>query len=135
MPLLQWTQDMSVNIVEIDNQHKKLVNLINLLHDSMKEGKGREALKTVLEDLANYTVYHFETEEKLFRTHAYPEYVHHKKEHDDLTKQVLAIKTEYEGGKSNLTIDLMNFLKNWLNHHILNSDKRYSSYLNTKGVH
>lgn len=134
MSLFQWSPDLSVNIVEIDNQHKKLIDLINLLHDSMRMGKGREIMGKVLKDLTEYTVYHFNTEERLFEKHGYTEASRHKREHDDLTKQVMDIKAKFEGGETSITIEVMNFLKEWLNNHIRQSDKRYSSYLNSKGV-
>ena len=134
MPLFQWSQNLSVNIKEIDNQHKKLVELINLLHDSMKSGKGKDVMGKILTDLTNYTVYHFGTEEKLFQQYGYSEYSKHKKEHDDLTKQVLEIKAKFESGNTSITIEVMNFLKDWLSKHILYTDKRYSGFLNAKGV-
>ncbi len=134
MPLFQWSQDMSVNITEIDNQHKKLVDLINLLHDSMKSGKGKDVLGKLLNELTDYTVNHFGTEEKLFQKYGYPEYARHKKDHDDLTKQVIDIKTKLEGGATILTVEVMNFLKDWLNNHILHADKKYTAFLNAKGV-
>jgi len=134
MPILRWTQDLSVKIIEIDNQHKELVNLINILHDSMKERKEKDALRKVLNDLVDYTVYHFETEERLFRKYDYPDYLSHKKEHDDLIKRVLKISREYERDKVVVTLDLISFLEKWLDNHIINVDKKYISFLNSKGV-
>ena len=134
MPLFQWTPELSVNVKEIDNQHKQLVNLINLLHDSMKSGKGKDVMGKVLNDLTDYTVYHFGTEERLFQKYGYIEYPQHKKEHDDLTKQVLDVKSKFEVGQTTVTIEVMNFLKDWLNNHIKHSDKKYSAFLNSKGV-
>ncbi len=134
MPLFQWTPELSVNVKEIDNQHKQLVNLINLLHDSMKSGKGKDVMGKVLNDLTDYTVYHFGTEERLFQKYGYIEYPQHKKEHDDLTKQVLDVKSKFEAGQTTVTIEVMNFLKDWLNKHIKHSDKKYSAFLNSKGV-
>ena len=134
MPVLRWTQDLSVKIAEIDNQHKELVNLINILHDSMKEEKGKDALRKALNDLVDYTVYHFETEERLFRKYDYPDYLSHKKEHDDLIKQVLKLTREYERDEVVITADLLSFLEKWLDNHIINVDKKYTSFLNSKGV-
>ncbi len=134
MPLFQWTPELSVNVKEIDNQHRKLVDLINLLHDSMKSGKGKDVMGKVLNDLADYTVYHFGTEERLFQKYGYIEYPQHKKEHDELTKQALDVKSKFEAGQTTVTIEVMNFLKDWLNHHIRYSDKKYSAFLNSKGV-
>lgn len=134
MPLFQWSENLSVNIAEIDAQHKKLVELINLLHDSMREGKGKDVMGKILNDLTDYTVYHFSTEEKLFEKYAYPESSRHKKEHENLTKQVLEIKGKFAEGKAVITMEVMNFLKDWLNNHIMQVDKKYSAFLNAKGV-
>ena len=134
MPLFEWSQELSVKIKKIDEQHKKLVDLINLLHDSMKEGKGRDVMGKVLTDLAEYTRYHFQTEEMLFEKYAYPGYLPHKREHDNLTDQVNELKAKFEQGDTVITMELMGFLKTWLNHHILESDQRYSLFLNSKGV-
>ncbi|HUI30475.1 MAG TPA: bacteriohemerythrin [Candidatus Acidoferrales bacterium] len=134
MPFIEWSQDLSVNIDEIDDQHRKLVDLINLLYDSMKEGKGKDELGKILNDLADNTVHHFETEEKLLQKYDYPEYASHKKEHDDLARQVSIIKAQYEKGNTTISIEMLGFLKSWLNNHILTSDKKYSTFLIVRGV-
>lgn len=135
MPIIEWTQKLSVSVEELDRQHKKLVNLINQLHDSMKVGKGRDVLGSILNDLTDYTVYHFEAEEKLLLENAYPSYALHKKEHDDLRSQVKEIKTKFDQGDTALTVEFMGFLKDWLNNHIMQADKKYADFLNSKGIH
>lgn len=134
MPLFEWSPDLSVNIKEIDAQHKKLIDILNLLHDSMRTGRGKDVMGKVLKDLTDYTVYHFNTEERLFEKHGYPEYRMHKRQHDDLTEQVVEIKKKFEAGQVAITVELMTFLKNWLNDHIRQSDKKYGAFLNSKGV-
>lgn len=134
MPIIQWNQSFSVNINNIDNQHMKIVELINNLHDRMKEGKGKEALSTILNELTVYTVYHFKTEEELFRKHKYPDTDAHVLEHSNLVQQVVQLKSDFESGKALLTMDVMNFLKDWLSRHIAGSDKAYTAFLNSRGV-
>lgn len=134
MALMVWDKSFSVNIREIDAQHQKLIGLINDLHEAMKLGKAKDVMGKVLMELTNYTVYHFGTEEKLFRTHGYPEAAQHKREHDLLTKQVLDIKAKFDQGKVGVTIEVMAFLKEWLSHHIMESDRKYTAFLNGKGV-
>jgi hemerythrin len=73
MELIKWKDVFSVKVSEVDNQHKKLIGLINQLYDAMRVGKGREVLGSVLTELVNYTIYHFSTEERLFREYGYPE--------------------------------------------------------------
>lgn len=134
MALIQWNSTLSVNINQIDNQHMKLVELVNTLHDRMKEGKGKAALSGILNELTNYTVYHFKTEEDLFRKYNYPQTDAHLKEHDALVQQVVKLKADFDNGKSVLTLDVMNFLKDWLTLHIMGNDKAYTPFLKSQGI-
>jgi len=134
MALITWNENFSINIAEIDSQHKKLIELINELHEAMKVAKGKDVMGNILSELVNYTVYHFGTEEKLFQKHGYPEFVSHKKRHDDLTKQVKDTADKFNKGGNIITVDVMNFLKDWLQNHILTVDKRYAPFLSSKGV-
>jgi hemerythrin len=134
MALMTWNNGLSVNIKEIDVQHKKLIELINQLHGAMGEGKGKEASGKILSDLIYYTVSHFTYEEKLFKQYGYSEYEAHRKEHEDLTSQVKDFKSQFDKGTLGLTLKLMTFLKDWLNKHILGTDKKYVAFLNSKGV-
>jgi hemerythrin len=134
MALITWNETLEVNIKKIDDQHKRLIELINILHDSMKAGKGNELIGPILSDLLSYTAFHFATEEKLFQEYAYPEFLRHKKEHDDLANKVKAFGNDFRSGKISVTIDVMHFLRDWLRSHILGSDKKYGPFLNNKGV-
>jgi len=134
MALITWNESYSVKVREIDNQHKKLISLINELHDKMKEGKGKEILGKVLAGLVDYTVFHFAYEEKLFANHNYPEAKIHTRQHNDLLNQVKDYVQKLESGESISAVDLMNFLKEWLVKHIMDTDKKYSAFLNAKGI-
>lgn len=134
MALFSWSNEYSVNIKEIDEQHKVLINLINELHDKMKIGKAKEILGGILDELVDYTIYHFKHEENLFTSHGYPDSDLHKTVHKGLVKQVKDLKNDFESGKTILSMDIMNFLKGWLGNHIQGTDKKYSSYLNSQGV-
>lgn len=136
MPLMAWNNNLSVGIAVIDEDHKKLVAMVNELYDAVQGGHGKEALGKILDGLINYTVLHFAREEKFFLETGYPDAIAHKKEHADLTKQVLDVQTKYKSGAtSTLSLEVMNFLKNWLVKHIQGSDKKYGPYLNAKGIH
>lgn len=134
MALINWNETYSVKVKEIDAQHKKLVEIINELHEKMKEGKGKQIIEKLLTDLLDYTVFHFSFEEKLLNTHSYPDYKIHVKLHSDLIDEVKSFRKKYEGGNAMLSLELMDFLKRWLVEHILNSDKQYSTHLNASGV-
>ena len=133
--LFTWNDSFSVNIGVIDMQHKKLVSMVNELHQAMVEGSGKDKLGNILSNLINYTRDHFTTEERLMHTHAYPDFLAHKSEHDHLTEKVMDLQRGFRSNEVGLTIEVMEFLKDWLRDHILGYDKKYSPFLNAKGVH
>jgi len=134
MCLIKWNKFYAVNIKELDDQHKKLIDLINQMYSAMKAGKGKEALSTVLTELVRYTVYHFETEERILLQYGYAEYEAHKGMHDDLTRRTNELKNQLDRGNNLIMMDVMLFLSNWLNIHILEVDKKYGPYLISKGI-
>jgi hemerythrin len=124
MPILQWNQSVSVNDADIDGQHKKLIDMINNLHDSMGQGKGKETLGSVLDGLIDYTKIHFTFEENRMKKENYIGYLAHKGEHDRFTKKVVDLQNQFHGGKFSLTIEVSTFLKDWLVNHIQVIDKK-----------
>lgn len=134
MALINWNDSFSVNVAVIDKQHKELIAMINELNDAMKEGKGRDVAGKIVNNLAIYTATHFRTEEDLFAKFGYPGSDSHKKEHAAFVKKVAEFKEGYEKGRLSLTTEVMNFLSDWLKHHIMGTDKKYSQFFSDKGV-
>jgi len=134
MALFQWDSSFSVNVAEIDKQHQKLVGMINDLNDAMKQGKGKDALANIIGELFNYAGSHFATEEGYFDKFGYPAAASHKLEHTNFVKKVSEFKNGFDSGQLALTIEVMNFLKDWLKGHIQGIDKKYSSFFNEKGL-
>ena len=133
MALLTWSSKFSVEVKQLDDQHKKLIDIVNRLHDAMRIGKGKEAMAEVLNSLLTYTKEHFATEEQLMKAHSYPGYATHKQEHNQLVMQVLDVQKGMQEGVV-LTHQVMNFLKNWLQNHIQGTDKKYGPFFNRKGL-
>ncbi len=134
MALLTWNETYSVKIKKFDDQHRKLIDLINQLHDAMLVGKGKDVMGSVLNSLVDYTKTHFAAEETLMKLHGYPDYEQHKKEHNVLVMQVLDVQRQLREGKTPITQAIMFFLKEWLQQHIQGNDKKYGPCLNGKGV-
>ena len=134
MPLIQWDDSLKVNVMIFDQQHQKLVGMINELYDAMKEGRSKEVLGKILDGLVDYTITHFTMEEKVMEQHKYPAYTKQKREHENLTTSVRILQEKFKGGKMSVSIDTLSFLKSWLTDHIKGSDKAYGPYLNSKGV-
>ncbi|KAF0118367.1 MAG: hemerythrin family protein [Rhodospirillaceae bacterium] len=135
MSLMTWNDSLSVGITVIDDDHKKLVAMVNDLYDSMQVGRSKEATGRVLQGLIDYTLTHFAREERFFAETGYPASTTHKREHEDLTRQVIDVQKKYSSGSSSiLSVQLMGFLKNWLLNHIQGSDKAYAPHLLSKGI-
>lgn len=134
MPYFEWKENYSVGVKEMDKQHKILIDIINKLYEAMKIGKGSTEIGPIIDEMVNYTKYHFESEEKLMTTHGYPGLLHQKGEHKAFTSRAIDYQTQVRSGKVSMTIEVMNFLKDWLLNHILVNDMKYSKFFADKGV-
>jgi hemerythrin-like metal-binding protein len=134
MLAINWNERYSVDIAEIDKQHQKLFALINQLSESMKAGKTAASIGKIFVELVNYTDQHFKFEEDLFKKHGYLGAPSHLKHHNDLREKALALKAKQESGSLIVTVELLKFLVEWVNKHILEEDKQYSAFLLSKGV-
>jgi len=134
MALITWSDTLSVKVKQFDDQHKKLVDMVNQLFDAMKTGKGNQVMGDILKQLIAYTQTHFAAEERLLKQYAYPDFEAHKKEHNALVMQVLDLQKQFQEGKPVLTQNIMTFLRDWLSRHIQGDDKKYGIFLNGKGV-
>lgn len=134
MAFFQWNDQLSVKIAQIDMQHKKLVDMVNEMFEAMQAGKGKDVLGKILAELIQYTRTHFATEERLMQTHGYQDFAAHKKEHDDLAKQVLDLESKFKAGEPVMSSSVGTFLKGWLVNHIKGTDMKYAPFLNSKGV-
>jgi hemerythrin len=134
MALIDWNDGLSVKVSEIDLQHKKLIVLINELNEAMKQGKGLDSVGKIVDNLISYTATHFQTEEKYFAKFGYPDADAHKKEHTAFVQKVTDFKVGFEKRKLSLTIEVMNFMSDWLRKHIKGTDKKYTQLFNEKGL-
>jgi hemerythrin len=134
MDLIKWDDSLSVHVAIIDQQHQNLISMINDLHGAMKLGKGKDVLGKIVIGLINYTAIHFKTEEDYFSKFGYAEADSHIKEHVAFVRKVSEFKDGFEKGKLSVSIDVLNFLSDWLQNHIKGTDKKYSQFFNEKGL-
>lgn len=131
MPLMQWEPRYSVGVSAMDEQHQKFFGILNRMHDAMLNGKGRDVQQAVLTELVAYTRTHFLTEELMLKTRKYPKFAEHKEKHMAFTKRVQDLEARMLGGAPVLTMEVMDFLKDWLKGHILAEDTKYGEFLRT----
>ena len=125
MDMISWLENYSVNNFLLDAQHKKLVSIINMLHSAMKEGQAKNMLEIILDDLILYTNEHFRTEERMMMNANFPGLKEHRIAHEKLNDKVLEFQKRFRENEVLISMDLMNFLKNWLINHIEITDKKY----------
>ncbi len=131
---LAWNDQYSVRVHELDEQHKKLIAMVQTLHNAMREGRGKQELNKIFADLVAYTASHFASEERLMKQHGYPDYQAHHEIHTKMTNKAMSLQKDFQAGKTGITLDTMKFLEDWVSKHILVTDRKYGSFFNGKGV-
>jgi len=128
--IVTWDEAYSVGFELIDNQHKKLVGMVNALFTGCKQGAVAAdiAYVRVIDKALEYAKTHFSDEEKYMRQADYPKLREHKKQHEKFVKEILKSVKIFEKGNT-APIEMAMFLKNWLLNHIAVSDKQYAPYL------
>jgi hemerythrin-like metal-binding protein len=130
--MFQWNADYAVGIRQVDQEHQQLFMLAERLHRAMLEGNGKAILVNLLSRLVDYTCYHFVHEEQLMERIHYPGYRQHQQEHKDLRSRVREMQDRTASGEVTMTIDVAQFLMEWVKHHIIASDRRIGNYMTTR---
>ncbi len=134
MALLDWTPAFELGVEQMDRQHKQLVKILNELHQAMLAGSQPRDLSRVMEELVLYTKYHFGTEERLMAEAAYPSLALHKQKHQALTRKAEEYASEVLKGRSTISLSILQFLKDWLNTHMLGTDKAFAEFVKARRV-
>jgi hemerythrin len=134
MPLVVWSEKLSVGVKAVDDQHTVLFDTINELHAAMMKGQARTIVGELLCKLLLYTRNHFSDEEKMLEDANYPGLAVHQIKHRALTKQVEEYIARFQKGDLTLSNELASFLSDWLKTHIQSVDQSYGPYMNEHGV-
>ena len=127
---------VSVRIKAMNDYHKKLIDIINELHNGVSSECTDRVLRKILSEFTVYTKHHFTEEEDLMSKYDYPELSSHKEEHDKLIETLQDLQQQFDERKGELLIILkmQNFLRCGLINHVIGLDKKYEIYLNSKGI-
>ncbi|MFH1279838.1 MAG: bacteriohemerythrin [Candidatus Eisenbacteria bacterium] len=134
MAYIQWDNSLSVGVKRIDDQHRRLIDMINDLDASVNQVWEEEAVNETLTGLFDYVQEHFRTEENLFDEHGYPEGDAHKKEHKAFVGRLLDFHRRVEDHGKEIAPEMIAFLQDWLLNHIRKIDQKYAPFLAGKGL-
>lgn len=126
---LAWSDTLSVAVDEIDDDHRRLVDLFNIFAHAVAESEDPGYLEALLEELIACTAWHFKHEERLMLKYAYEGFAEHKQEHQDLIDGVDEIRQELLGAEMRATDAHIEALERWLVEHILVTDMKLGDYL------
>lgn len=135
MPIVIWRDEYSVNVGEIDNQHQKMLELVNNLHSAVEARIDKSDLKNLMVELVEFTGMHFTTEEQLMKKFAYPEFAKHQNEHSMLLQHMKELVAMVSNGKYPTFYSDYDVSTDWALVHISNCDKSLGAFLNSKGVY
>lgn len=131
MALMMWTErEYGTTVPIADDQHKEIFRMLNGLHETATGGD-RAAIGKQLDELIDYVVMHFQTEEKLMQQKSYPDFAAHKAEHDKLVTTCADLQKKFHAGQAEVSQDTTRFVKDWLDGHIPKIDKPYGPCLNS----
>jgi hemerythrin len=133
MSFATFSDDLRLGHEQIDRQHAALFEAVNQLHDAMQAGNSRQELGQILAFLRAYTIEHFQTEEAFMRDTDYLGVEAHKAEHMNLVRQVKDLEEKHAAGSMTISLTVMTFLKEWLDHHISVVDRKLVGHLQGQG--
>ncbi len=124
-----WGQILSVDVDEIDEDHRKLLDIFNILNHSLEDRESPDYLAAVLKELINCTIWHFSHEERLMLKYGYAEIEEHKAMHQELIKGARELQHKIRQADKSISEEDVVFLERWLTEHILTDDRRLGEYL------
>ena len=135
MAFISWNEEMNVGVAAVDDDHQKMVGLINQLYDGMQEGRDRESISVLLDHLVECCQNHFAAEDALLEKADYLDAAIHAREHKETAAWAAKTREQFRDGTiSTISPEMLVYIKDWLFDHILDSDKLFGPYLNSKGI-
>jgi hemerythrin-like metal-binding protein len=132
--LLLWTENLRVGVEEFDEDHKRLITVVNRLHGAIEAGTSGDMVGSVLGALEHYAADHCRREEMVLMMAGYPEAAAQIREHNELRRLVAAMKLRCDRGfDAGLSVDVMNLIYVWITDHIYRADRKAGEFLRATG--
>ena len=119
---MHWKEDYKIGIESIDEQHKRLFELLQFVQKSLKKGLVTWETGVAIKELVEYTKYHFSCEEEVMEQYNYSLLDAHRKEHRRLICELKRLLLDLKRGKTVTSMDLIKILTHWIVNHILDED-------------
>lgn len=126
MTFFEWDKKFEIGVPEMDNQHKKWVEIINRFYDHLINNDINKTTKIMINEVIDYTNYHFSEEEKLMMSIGYPHINDQKEMHNKITEKMKYFKNRIDEGILVVSTSITNEMKLWLKDHIMVEDKKYA---------
>jgi hemerythrin len=128
MALLEWNDEYKTGVQEFDEHHRHLIYLLNKAYDDLQNGTLGDTLDTLLNEMIDYAIYHFRAEESWMEEHHFPLHEKHRQEHARFMSRVSDLHTDFLCGEKKINLEVLAFMKNWVEQHILISDAEYGRF-------
>ncbi len=135
MTVIAWKSCYEIGVGTFDDEHHTLVQVINDLHEALRQKRADEVLHDLLDILVEYTVKHFDHEEVFMKKHQYPQMAEHKEEHIVLKNKIGEYRDKIQSGETGLSPEIMGFLRKWLLDHIVETDKQFGAFLREHSIY
>lgn len=129
MPKFEWDDRFLIGIPRCDEQHQRLVSLLNKAYDAFTDTADDQDVAWLLNELVDYATYHFISEEQWMVASKFPDFEMHKSAHDAFSNQVAMMYKKYRNGDTTLLADIFLFLNDWLVTHILKVDAEFGQFM------
>lgn len=134
MSFFTWENRYALDIDSVDEDHRKLVTMIDTLYKALTEGEAKNVIQEIVDGLIDYSQIHFTREEEFMQKAGYKDIEFHKAAHSSFVERVKGFQHELKSGNDNITVDVITYLRDWLIVHILNADKKFAPDLKRYGI-
>lgn len=128
MAFYEWNPNLDIHVKEMNDEHKALIDLMNLLHDEAKSGLAKPQLQETFQELMDYTRQHFSDEEEYMYSINYPGLATHKLMHARFLNQLHGYFEAFRSGNGTIGAEVFDFFKTWLSAHIGGIDIQYAQH-------
>ena len=125
--MVNWKEEYVIGVEQIDEQHKKLIEIADNVYELLKNEfitDKYDKIVEVIEELKNYTIFHFKSEEEYMLSIGHKKFFSHKVEHDEFIEKINSLDlSKVDESQQKYLIEILDFIIKWIDEHIMKKDK------------